>query len=122
MPTFVANETEDEDILFASFGKIKKGQNPQKSVLIKEGENIAGVITSISDSPTYQKIYRMKVEGQEKPVVILGTTDLNNKMGYGPKKTKRQVTANDLVRITFLGKVKTGKGRPFYSFKVEIAK
>jgi len=121
-PTFITNETEDEEILFAAFGEIKKNQKPEKSLLIKEEGNITGVVTDISDSTTYKKIYRLKVKGQEKTVVVLGTTDLNNKMGYGTAKVSRQVKVNDLVQITFDGKKKTGKGRPFYQFTVGIAK
>lgn len=121
-PTFVTNETEDEEILFAAFGELKKGQDPKKSILIKEGEALEGVVKEISDSAVYKKIYRLKVKDQEKLVVVLGTTDLNNKMGYGTAKAKQQVKANDLIQIKFLGKKKTGKGRPFYEFEVGIAK
>lgn len=121
MAKFVTNETEDEEILFAAWGEIKKGQDAKKSLLVKEGASLTGVVTDISDSTTYKKIYRLKVEGQERIVVILGKTDLNDKMGYGTKKVSRQVKVNDLVQITFDGKKKTGKGRPFYQFTVGIA-
>lgn len=120
-PTFVTNETEDEDVLFVSFGEIKPGQNKKKSLLVKEGESVTGVVTDITDSPTYKKIYRLKVDGQEKPIVVLGKTDLNNKMGYGPKKATKQVQVGDLIQVTYTGKKKTGKGRPFYQFSVGIA-
>lgn len=121
-PTFVTNETEDEEILFASFGKIKKGQDPKKSILVKEGESIIGVVKEINDSAVYKKIYRLKVNKVEPIVVVLGKTDLNNKMGYGTKKSNVVVKVNDLVQITFDGMVKTGKGRPFYKFTVGVAK
>jgi len=120
-PTFVTNETEDEEILFASFGSIKKGQDPKKSILVKEGESIVGVVKGINDSPTYGKIYRLKVDKLEPVVVVLGKTDLNNKMGYGTKKANVVVKVNDLVQITYNGMVKTGKGRPFYKFTVGVA-
>lgn len=120
-PTFVTNETEDEEILFASFGEIKKTQDAKKSLLIKEGKSLTGVVTNISDSPTYKKVYRLKVEGQKRTIVVLGKTDLNDKMGYGTKKVSQQVKVNDLVQITYLGKKKTSKGRPFYQFEVGIA-
>jgi len=120
-PTFVTNETEDEEILFAAFGKLKKGQDPKKSILIKEGESLTGVVKQVSNSAVYKKIYRLKVEKQEELVVVLGTTDLNNKMGYGTVKAARQVKENDLIQITFDGMTKTGKGRPFYKFTVGIA-
>lgn len=122
MTTFITNETEDEEILFAAFGEVGKGKDPKKSLLIKEGKNLTGVVTNISDSPTYKKIYRLKVEGQKRTIVVMGKTDLNDKMGYGTKKVSRQVKVNDLVQITFDGKKKTGKGRPFYQFTVGIAK
>jgi len=121
-PTFITNETEDEEILFASFGKIKKGQDPKKSILIKEGENLIGVVKEINDSATYGKIYRLKVDKIEPIVVVLGKTDLNNRMGYGTKKADVVVKVNDLIQITFDGMVKTGKGRPFYKFTVGVAK
>ena len=121
-PTFVTNETEDEEILFASFGSIKKGQDPKKSILIKEGESLTGVIQEINDSAVYKKIYRLKVDKVEPIVVVLGKTDLNNRMGYGTKKADVVVKVNDLVQITFVGMVKTGKGRPFFKFIVGVAK
>lgn len=122
MTKFVNIETEDEDVLFATFGALKGNQKKEKSFLIKEGASVEGVVIDISDSPTYTKIYRLKVEGQEKPVVFLGKTDLNNKMGYGTKKASYQVKVNDLIQITYKGVVKTGKGRPFNQFEVAIAK
>lgn len=121
-PTFVTNETEDEEILFASFGSIKKGQDPKKSILVKEGESLIGVVKEINDSAVYGKIYRLKVDKIEPIVVVLGKTDLNNRMGYGTKKADVVVKANDLIQITFDGMVKTGKGRPFYKFTVGVAK
>lgn len=121
MPTFVANETEDEEILFAAWGEVKKNQDAKKSLLIKEGKNLTGVVTNIADSATYKKIYRLKVEGQKRTIVVLGKTDLNDKMGYGTKKVSRQVKVNDLIQITFDGKKKTAKGRPFYQFTVGIS-
>ena len=120
-PTFVTNETEDEEILFASFGAIKKGQDPKKSLLKKEGESLTGVVKEINDSAVYGKIYRLKVDKIEPIVVVLGKTDLNNKMGYGTKKADVVVKVNDLIQITFDGMVKTGKGRPFYKFTVGVA-
>lgn len=121
-PTFEVNETEDEDILFASFGEIKKNQDPKKSILVKEGESLTGVVKAVEDSATYKKIYRLQVEKQDKLVVVLGKTDLNNKMGYGTAKAKKQVKEGDLIQIKYLGKTKTAKGRPFYTFEVAIAK
>ena len=121
-PTFVTNETEDEEILFAAFGKIKKNQDPKKSLLVKEGQSITGVITKIDDSGLYKKVYRLKVEGQEKVVLVLGTEDLNDKMGYGTKKVSHVAKVNDLVRITFDGMKQTNKGRPYYQFTIGIAK
>ncbi len=120
-PTFVTNETEDEEILFASFGQLKKNQDPKKSLLVKEGESLTGVVQEINDSAVYKKIYRLKVAKIVPVIVILGKTDLNNKMGHGTKKTGAVVKVNDLVQITFDGIVKTGKGRPFYKFTVGIA-
>ena len=123
MPTFVTNETEDEDILFASFGEIKPNQDKKKSVLIKEGKSLTGVLKQISDSSQYKKIYRLQVEGLDKLVVVCGKTDLVRKMGHA-EGTKSKIVAKvgDLVQITYDGKIKTGKGRPFFKFTVGIAR
>lgn len=121
-PTFVKNTIESEDVLFVSFGEIKSGQDKNKSLLVKEGESVEGVVTDINESPVYGQTYKLKVKGIDKPVVLTGKTDLNNKMGYGTKKTAKQVKINDLIQVTYLGQKKTGKGRPFYQFEVGIAK
>lgn len=122
MPTnFVVNEIADEEILFAVFGELKANQDPKKSILVKEGETLTGVVMKISDSPTYKKVYRLKVNKIDKPVVVTGKTDLLDKMGHGVAKTDRVVKENDLVQITYNGMTKTSKGRDFYSFTVAIA-
>jgi len=53
--------------------------------------------------------------------LILGKTDLRNKMGCGSTKVKRVVKVNDIVRITFKSVSKTQKGHVWYSFQVEVA-
>lgn len=121
-PNFIKNETEDEDVLFATFGKLKPNQDKKKSLVIKEGESLVGKVINISDSSTYTKIYRLAVKGQKKPVIVLGKSNLNDKMGYGTKKVGRVVKVNDLIQITFDGKKKTQKGRELYTFSVGIAK
>jgi len=121
-PTFVNNTVESEDVVFVSFGEIKPGQDRSKSLLVKEGESVEGVVTGINESNVYGYTYKLKVKGVDKPVVITGKTDLNNKMGYGKQKAGKQVKVNDLIQITYLGKKKTGQGRPFYQFDVGIAK
>ena len=120
-PTFVTNETEDEDVLFAAFGKLKKNQDPKKSILIKEGDSLVGVVKKISDSKTFKKTYKLKIEKEERLVIVLGTTDLRNKMGHGTVKADKVVKEGDLVQITFNGMTQTGNGRPFYQFTVGIA-
>lgn len=122
MPTYVTNETVEEDVLFAVFGKLKPNQDAKKSLLIKEGESVEGVLTEIKDSPKYGKIYRLKVKGQDKPVVITGKSDLRDQMGHGDKTAKLVAEVNDLVQITFKGKTKTQAGNDYYNFKVGIAK
>lgn len=124
MPKFVTNEVEDEDVLFATFGKLKPNQDAEKSVLIKEGEAIEGVLTEIKKSTKeYKKIYVLKVKGQDKPVLITGKTDLIKGMGHDPTtKAKLVAEVNDIVRIQFDGISKTGKGHNYYNFTVGIAK
>ncbi len=121
MTAFVTNETEDEEVLFAAFGAVKKGKDPKKSLLIKEGKSLTGVVTQINEGGQFKLTCRLKVEGQKKPIIVLGMTDLIAKMGYGPKKAPRQVKVDDLIQITFKGVKPTAKGRPFHQFEVGIA-
>lgn len=122
MPTFVKNEAKDDDVLFVVWGALKPGQDPTKSHLVKKGEIIEGVVQKIKDSGDYKKIYQIKVKGVEKPLLLLGSMDLNNKMGYGNAVADYTVKENDIVRITYKGQTKTAQGRKPYQFDVEYAK
>ena len=118
---FVVQTEEKEDVKFVTFGKLKPGQDATKSYLVKAGETVEGIVTDIKDSPTYKKIFTLKVKGEEKPLLILGKTDLRNKMGCGSTKVKRVVKVNDIVRITFNSVSKTQKGHTWYDFDVAVA-
>ena len=121
---FITQTPEKEDVKFVTFGELKPNQDATKSYLIKAGESVEGVVTDIKDSPTYTKIFTLKVKGEEKPLLILGKTDLRNKMGYStdPRvKVPRVVKVNDLVRITFNSVSKTQKGHTWYDFDVAVA-
>jgi hypothetical protein len=122
MPTFVKNETKDDDILFVVWGELKAGQDPKKSYLVKEGETIEGVVQKIKDSTDYKKVYQIKVKGVEKPLLLIGCMELNNKMGYGNAVAEHIVKESELVRITYKGQTKTAQGRKPYQFDVEYAK
>jgi len=122
MPKYITNETSDDDVIYASFGKLKAGLDAKKSLLIKKDESLEGVITDISKSERYKKTYRLKVAGIDKPVVVTGKTDLVNKMGHGDAKAKLVAEVNDMVEITFLGEQKTARGNTFYNFRVGIDK
>lgn len=121
MAKFVIQTEEKEDVKFVCFGELKAGQDPKKSYLVKAGEAVEGVVTNVKDSPSYNKIVTLKVKGEEKPLLILGKTDLCNKLGYGDTKVPRIVKANDLVRITFVSLTKTQKNHDWYTFIVEVA-
>ena len=58
----------------------------------------------------------------EKPVLILGKTDLVDKMGYGNLVTDLVAEEGDIVRITFDNKTKTQKNFDWYNFTVAISK
>jgi len=116
MPKFVKIDTQDDDVLYATFGELPPGKDAKKALLIKEGEAIEGVITEMVDSGTYGKIYKLKVDKLDKPVVITGKLNLNSAM------IKGEVRAGDLVRITYIGKSKTAKGRFMKKFDLEVSK
>lgn len=119
---FVTNKTKEEDVLFVALDKLGKGQTKDKSVILKEGDSIEGVITRIADSPKYKKIYQLDVKEYDKPVVITGKTDLVKNMGHLPNtKPGYIVKEGDLVRITYLGSTQTQKGNTYYNFEVGVA-
>jgi hypothetical protein len=69
----------------------------------------------------YKKVYQLKVKGVEKSLIITGKTGLVEDMGHGEKAVD-PVKEGDLVRITYLGMIKTGTGKDSYKFKVEVDK
>lgn len=115
MAKFVKIDSNDDDCLFAAFGALGKNQDAEKAILVKEGESIEGVVTEVKKSKKYGSIYTLKVDKEEKPVVITGKTDLNKKMATG------NVGVNDLVRITYRGSTKTDNGFDYKNFDVEVA-
>jgi hypothetical protein len=121
MTKFVNQTTEEEDVLFAVFGKLKTGQDTKKSYLVKVGESLEGVITEIKESSKYGRIYTLKKKGEEKPIVVTGKTDLVKKMGHSTAKVPKVVKVNDLIQITFKGVTKTGKGNTYFDFDVGVA-
>lgn len=117
---FVEN-TSVEDVLFVSWGELEAGKDKNRAIIIKEGEYIEGIVENIKDSDIYGKIYTLRVEGKDRPVIITGKTALNNAMGHGTLTVRHVVQTGDLVRIEYLGQQKNKKGRKFYAFKVLVA-
>ncbi|MFO8022254.1 MAG: hypothetical protein R6U65_07295 [Perlabentimonas sp.] len=112
-------EKVEEDVLFIAWGK--QAVKNEKSYLVNEGETVEGIIDQIKDSTkNYRKIYTLRVKGVDKPIIVTGKTDLNNKLGYGNMAIK-PVQVNDGVRITFVGKYKTKIGEG-YKFEVAVAR
>jgi hypothetical protein len=117
---FVKTTTDAEkDTVFVSFGEANPKYKSDTSFVVKEGESIQGVVASIKDSNTYKKIYVLEVKGQKKPLTILGKTDLIEQMGHSDTEVENPIEEGDFVRITFLKRTKTQKGRWYYSFLVE---
>ena len=122
MAKFVTQRTEDEEVLFALFNNTLDGKDKNSTYLVKEGEKLEGILTAIKDSPTYKKIYMVKVKGEEKQILVLGKTDLIDQMGHGNLVTDLVAEVGDIVRVTFLNKTKTQKKYDWYNFEVAISK
>jgi len=101
----------DEDVIFVAFGKENAKEG---SLVVEAGGNIEGHVVQISNSTTYKKVYTLQVAGQPKKAVITGKTLLIKQM------ERNEVKEGDLVRITFLGMFKTGKGKEGYNLRVEV--
>jgi hypothetical protein len=115
---------------FVSFGKKKEENN----FLVKKGESIEGKVVTLKNSNKYGKILELKVKGEEDNLIVVGSTILIRELGYrkiDDKKptyesniTEREevefvVVEGDVIRITFNGMIKTGKGNDAYDLKVE---
>lgn len=122
MTKFVTQRTEEEEVLFAYFSNTLDKRDKDTTYLVKEGGILEGLITAVKDSPTYKKIFMLKVKGQEKQVLVLGKTDLVDKMGYGNLVTDLVAKVGDIVQITFVNKTKTQKNYTWYNFEVAISK
>jgi hypothetical protein len=110
-------ETQEENARFVAFGKNKAKEN---SYVIEEGKTLEGVIEQIKPSDKgYKYIYQLRSKGVEESLIVLGCTDLNNKLGYGNSAVKR-VSEGDEVRIKFLGMKPTKKGKEMYTFEVQV--
>jgi hypothetical protein len=110
-------ETQEECSKFVAFGKdkVKEGSH-----LVDVGETLEGVIENIKDSEKgYKKIYQLRTKGVEEALIVLGSVDLNNKLGYGTAAVK-PVDVGDEVRIKFLGMKPTKKGKSMYIFEVQV--
>lgn len=108
-----------EEVVFVAFGKEKAKSN---SYVVDLNQSIEGIVEKIRDSTMYKKVYQLRVKGVDKPVVITGKVGLVEQMGHGDKIIPNPVKEGDLIRITYLGMFKTGKGKDAYNFKVEVDK
>lgn len=123
MAKFVQQTAEEEEVLFACFGRdALKGKDDKKAYLIEEGQTLEGKIIKIQESNMWKKTFKIKVKGEEKPVIVLPKTDMLDKLGHGNLVTDLIAEEGDLVQITFVEATKTQKGRTFYTFDVAIAK
>lgn len=113
----MAWEEQEENVKFVAFGKKKAKEG---SYLVKEGETLEGVIEKIKESTKgYGYVYQLRTKGVEEALIICGSTDLNNKLGYGNAATK-PVGEGDQVRIKFTGMQPTKNNRKMYTFSVKV--
>ena len=110
-------ETIEEEVKFLTLGK-KNVQKAATSFVIEQGETVEGLITEVKDSELYKKVYTLKVKGEDRPVVITGKRDLNEKLGFG-KLATTPVKVGDMLRITWTGTYKAKNGTGF-KFEVGI--
>jgi len=62
---------------------------------------------------------KARTKGVEEALIVLGSVDLNNKLGYGNTAVPR-VVEGDEVRIKFTGMKPTKKGKSMYTFEVSV--
>lgn len=109
-----------EDLLFAIFGKENLDDDKvDTSYVFEKDKPVECQVVKIEDSKKYGKLYRVKVKGLEKPVLITGKRALNESMGYGTKVIT-PVTEGKWIRLTYLGMTPTKRGKEAYNIKVEV--
>ena len=59
MAKFINQTDKDEEVLFCQFGTLD-GKDKDTTYLVKEGETIEGIVTSVKGSTTYRKSSRSK--------------------------------------------------------------
>jgi len=107
---------EDEDVLFSAWGESRG----DKSFVFEEGKPYDMTILEVTESETYRYTYKAKIEGVDKPVVLLGNSSLNNGMGRGAWDVKLVEEGED-IRVTYEGKYKSKKsGRSGYKIKIQV--
>jgi hypothetical protein len=110
-------EEQTENTLFVAWGKKKAKEN---SYVIEKDETLECVMEKIKPSDKgYRYIYQVRTKGVEPALILLGCSDLNNKLGYGNVGVK-PVAEGDEVRITFTGMQPTKNKKEMYTFKVLV--
>lgn len=116
MTKFTSVTPQQDDVLFVAFGKLNEKHDKKTQYLVKEGETIEGVVLECKDTEkNYKKILKVNAKGVDKPLLILGKTNLVEKLNAG------EVKEGDLIRLTFTGIVKTNKGYNCYTFELAVA-
>ena len=107
---------DDEDVFFSAWGESRG----DKSFVFEKGKEYDLTILEINESETYRYTYKAKIDGIDKPIVLLGNASLNNGMGRGSWDVKL-VEEGDDIRITYEGMYKSKKtGKSGYKIKVQL--
>jgi len=115
----------ETDVMFVDYGKLKEGHDKSVTHVLKEGENLEGLILEIRQHEKFGHTYRVKAKGIEKQILLMGNKNLNKEMlGIGLNDEQLAnfipVVEGDKVKITYNGTYPTEKGNPGYSITVEV--
>lgn len=120
------------DGLYAVWGKENlTADKKENSYVFEKDKPIEMLVVDVKDSSKYGLVFEFKIKGIDEPVIAPATTNLLTGMGYKRVEDKKgnvsvepivdkPVEATDKIRLTYLGKVPTRRGKEAYTFKIEV--
>lgn len=120
------------DGLYAVWGKDNvKADKKENSYIFEKDKPVEVLIVEMKDSVKYGFVLETKAKGEDKPIIITPSTNFLSGMGYKRVEDKNgnvsaeatredPIKEGEAIRITYLGKVPTRRGKQAYTFKIEV--
>jgi len=110
------------NLKFIDWGKLKTGHDKENTLIIKEGENVEGVVTDLRWENDGKKLRSIKLKAKdiEEEIFVWANVSLTRELGYGDDQQVVPVEIGDEIRITFNGMYETASGGKGYDIRVAV--